>query len=636
MQGISIKQNRIHKFNLSSEDYQKMYQASLSQPDIFFADLASRFIDWFSPWETVVKGDFNHHPIQWFPNATLNLSYNCLDRHLPKFASKTALIWEGNEPGHIRRFTYQELFDEVCLMANVLKKLKVCRNDVVCIYMPMSPEAIVAMLACARIGAIHNVVFGGFSSQALATRIQASQAKLLITANYAYRGNKPLAFKEIADQAVQDSPSIEKILVIQHEDQDTHLNPSRDHWYHELKAELTTHCPAEAMKSQDPLFILYTSGSTGKPKGIVHSQGGYAVYVAASYYYLFNHQIDSIHWSTADIGWITGHSYGVYGPLLNGATCFIYESLPSYPDYSRIPSLIEKHKINHFYTAPTLLRLLRHHTPNLDDTFDLSSLHILGSVGEPINPEVWLWYFNTFGNASCPIINTWWQTETGGILFSPLPCDNIFIPGGAGKPFFGIEPLVDTDSSLYIKKPWPSLMQTIYHDQSRFISAYFNNPNQGYLSGDGAYYDENQELHISGRLDDVIKISGHRFGSEEMESALISHPAVTEAAVIGINHELTGESMMAFLVASKERTMNAHLSQELCSHLKKVIGPIAQLEKIIWVNDLPKTRSGKIMRRILKKISHQEFDDFGDLSSLSDPNVLQQIIKSFQDQNSKV
>jgi acetyl-CoA synthetase len=628
---IQVSQPRLQHFNLTQQNYQEMYQESIEHPHNFFANQAKLFLDWFQSWDHIISGRFQAPPVYWFMNGQLNMSYNCIDRHLPQYADKTAIIWEGNSSAEQKTYTYQQLHDEVCRIANILKSNNIQKGDVVCIYMPMIPEAIFAMLACCRIGAIHNVIFGGFSSQSLANRIQDSKAKFLFTANAAYRGKKLIPFKDIVDDALKDCPSIKHVLVVQRTDYPTKLHSNRDLWYQDALKNVDKHCPAEPMLSQDPLFILYTSGSTGKPKGIVHGTGGYALHVAMSYYYLFNQQAHTKHWCTADIGWITGHSYTVYGPLLNASTTVIYESVPNYPNFSRYPEIIERYQVTNFYTAPTALRSLRHEGNAIIESFNLSSLELLGSVGEPINPEVWLWYFETFGQKRCPIINTWWQTESGGILLSPLPSDPYFIPGAAGKPFFGISPQINKKNILYIQHPWPGLLQTIFNDKQRLIDSYLPEPELGYLTGDGATHIDEQ-IHIQGRLDDVIKVSGHRLGTEELESAFVEHIAVSESAVIGTPHPIKGEAIIAFIVPQKHIQCDNKLTQLLKTHIRQSLGPIAQPEHIIWVNNLPKTRSGKIMRRILKKISSHDLENFGDTSSLAEPHVIKEIIHAFEKQ----
>jgi acetyl-CoA synthetase len=630
---IFLKNNRIKNFNLTSSQYNEMYHESIEHPELFFSQVAKQFIEWFNPWEQIKTGSFSHPPIEWFKNAKLNITHNCIDRHLPKHANKTAIIWEGNEPSNNKTISYQELHDEVGKFANIYKANGVKAGDVICIYMPMIPEAVFAMLAAARIGAIHNVVFGGFSSTSLANRIQDSQAKFLVTANAANRGEKLIEFKNIVDTALKDCTSVKNVLVMKHADISCKMQPNRDLWHHEAIKNVSNNCPAAPMNSQDPLFILYTSGSTGKPKGILHSSGGYAVYAAMTYYYLFNHQDNTKHFCTADIGWITGHTYTVYGPLLNGGTTIIYEGVPNYPNFSRLPAIIEHHQATNFYTAPTLLRTLRHEGNDFIKPYQLESLQLLGSVGEPIAPDVWEWFFETFGKNKCPIINTWWQTESGGVLLSSLPSDDYFIPGSAGKPFFGVKPVISQNSMLYIQNPWPGLMQTIYQDNKRFIDSYLPQPELGYLTGDGAFRDENGDYHISGRLDDIIKVSGHRLGTEELESALISSKSVSEAAVIGVPHPIKGEAIIAFVILQKNINPSPELVKLLTQHLRNHLGAIATPERIIWVSGLPKTRSGKIMRRILKKICAEDYDNIGDTSSLSEPNVIQDIIHACKQRN---
>lgn len=623
-------------FNISSKDYLEMYNQSIENPKQFFAYHCKQFLDWFEPWEHTCQGRVQNLPVEWFVGGQINLSYNCIDRHLPQHANKIAILWEGNEESEQLAISYQELHDNVCRMANIFKSYGMQKGDVICIYMPLVPEAIYAMLACARIGAIHNVIFGGFSSQSIASRINDSGAKMVITTNASFRGNKLIPFKNIIDDALKDCATIKKVLVVnRHENHAVKMQSNRDIWYHEAVKTVDHHCPPVAMFGQDPLFILYTSGSTGKPKGIVHATAGYALHVAMSYYYLFNHQSHTKHWCTADIGWITGHSYTVYGPLLNASTTFICESIPSYPNHHRFAQIIERHQITNFYTAPTLLRSLKHEGDQHILPYNLNSLELLGSVGEPINPEVWLWFFNTFGKKRCPIINTWWQTESGGILLSPLPCDEEFTPGSGGKPFFGVKPFINQQSMLYIQQPWPGMLQTIYKDPKRLSDAYFSQPELGYLTGDGAYF-EDQEYHITGRLDDIIKVSGHRLGTEELESALVAHVSISEAAVVGIPHPIKGEGIIAFVIIHKSIEFSEKLNQLLIEHLRQTLGPVATPEKIIWVNGLPKTRSGKIMRRLLKKIAQHDIQDLGDTSSLADPLVIDEIIRSFQQQSSEL
>lgn len=591
---------------------------------------AKRLIYWQTPWHTLMQGDFNDLPIHWFSGARTNACFNCIDRHLPNHANKTALIWQGNETKDVKLFSYQMLYESIGQMANVLKKLGVQKKDIVCIYLPMIPEAIIAMLACARIGAIHNVIFGGFAADALKNRINDSKAKWVITVNFSHRGNKITPFKEIIDNALEDCPSIEKVLVIKQSQMETPWNPQKDIWLHDIATQVNNICEIEWMDANDPLFILYTSGSTGKPKGIVHATGGYLVYVASTYQRVFLPKEHSIHWCTADLGWITGHSYLLYGPLLNGGTTLIYEGVPNYPDYSRFWQIIEKFKVSQFYTSPTALRSLRLQGDTWITPYNLNSLEVLGSVGEPINPAVWEWYYSTIGQRKCPIVNTWWQTETGGMMLSATAKDTKFEPGSVGKPLPGIEVLLDEESMLFIKKPWPGMMLGIYQDEDRFKKQYFDNPEKGYLTGDSCYQDSHGEYHVTGRLDDVIKVSGHRLGTEELESAFVAHHGICEAAVVGIPHDIKGECIVAFLIAFEDIIPNQSFEEEIILHLRQQIGPIATPQKVIWVRELPKTRSGKIMRRILKKIATAQYDDLGDTSTLTDPNVILDIMTAYK------
>ena len=599
----------------------------------FWGQQALKYLYWHKPWKKIQTGDFHHLPIEWFVDGQTNASFNCIDRHLDERANKAALIWQGNAPEDAQEISYQKLYDNTCQMANLLKHFGIQKGDVVCIYLPMVPEAIYAMLACSRIGAIHNVIFGGFSAQALQNRIHDSQAKLLITSNYAARGSKIIPYKEVVDEALQNCPSIKNTLVIKHLSKDTTMQKPRDHWYHEYIDSMSKNCSIEWVNSQEPLFILYTSGSTGKPKGIVHSTGGYLTYVAYTYHQLFQHKKDKIHWCTADIGWITGHSYLVYGPLINGSTTVMYEGIPNYPDFSRYWQIIEKHQIQNFYTAPTVLRALRQEGDQWINPSSLQSLEILGSVGESINPDVWQWYFDTIGQKKCPIINTWWQTETGGILMSAEPLLEITTPGSVGKPIHGIKPHIDENGMLFIQSPWPGMMKTIFNDSKRFLEQYFPHPEKGYMTGDGAYLLDNGEYVVNGRLDDVIKVSGHRLGSEELESATVSCAEVNEAAVIGITHSIKGEGIIIFAVAYPDIRIKNELDQKLIQHIRNQIGPIATPEKIFWVPDLPKTRSGKIMRRILRQLVLGNFKDLGDTSTLANPEIIDVIIQKIQEKN---
>lgn len=624
------------KAYIKSYQYDALYQESITHPEQFWA-LQAKKLTWTKPWTKVVQGSFKTLDVQWFVNGKLNACYNCIDRHLNTKAQQVALIWEGNSPDESRSLTYAELHDYVCRFANVLKGLGVKKGDRVCIYLPMIPELIVAILACARIGAIHSIVFAGFSPAALKSRILDANCEVVITADEGLRGDKVVPLKKNCDDALRDCPDVKHVLVIERTGNRVLWHEGRDRRYHDEMSKADSICPVEEMDASDPLFILYTSGSTGKPKGIVHATGGYLVYVAITHQYVFDYHPGDIYWCTADIGWITGHSYGVYGPLLNGATSILFEGIPSYPTYSRYWEIIDKHQVNILYTAPTAIRALRKEGDHWLTKSSRKSLKLLGTVGEPINPEVWEWYFNIVGQGQCPIVDTWWQTETGGILISPLPGATSLIPGSATRPFFGIQPeIVDergasievgASGRLVIKQPWPGLMQTIYGDHQRFYETYFKDVPGSYLTGDGAYQDEFGNFTITGRLDDVIKVSGHRIGTEEIESALISHAAVAEAAVVGIPDELTGESIFAFVTTQADITPTEDLKTQLIQHVRNVIGPIAKIAQIQWAESLPKTRSGKIMRRILRKIANHDIENLGDISTLADPSVIEQLIQ---------
>lgn len=625
------------KHHLDTDQYLSMYELSINKPDEFWSEQAKKFITWFSPWKKTIAGDFSQQPIQWFTQGKLNACYNCIDRHLTTRADQIAIIWEGNTPGESLSLTYTELHKKICQFSNVLKTHGIQKGDRVCIYLPMIPEAVIAMLACARIGAIHSVVFGGFSAEALQTRILDADCRLLITVDESMRGEKAIPFKENVDIALLNCPRVSTVIIIQRTGKPISINPKRDVWYHEAMQTAETTCLIEHMDANEPLFILYTSGSTGKPKGIVHSTGGYLVYTAMTFHYVFDHHPQDIFWCTADIGWITGHSYLVYGPLVNGATTLIFEGVPNYPDYSRYWNVIDKHQVNIFYTAPTALRALRREGDTWVTRTHRNSLKLLGSVGEPINPDVWEWYYQVVGERRCPIVNTWWQTETGGILLTPLPGAVPSIAGSAGVPFFGILPDIINKTSpsltkeqqgkLIIKKPWPGLMQTIYGDQTRFINTYFKDSPGNYLTGDSAYQDNAGFFWITGRDDDVIKVSGHRIGTEELESAFISHPAVAEAAVVGIPHEIKGESIFAFITLNHSEKPTPALKNTLKQHIRNKIGPLATPDNIQWTSALPKTRSGKIMRRILRKIANNDTENLGDMSTLADADVISVLIK---------
>jgi len=621
---------------VNADNYEELYRASIADPDSFWAEQAEKFISWYKPWDKVSDVDFNSARISWFEGAELNVSYNCIDRHLATKAEQTAIIFEGDEPGNSRHISYQELHDEVCRFANVLKQRGVQKGDRVCIYMPMIPEVGFAMLACARIGAVHSVVFGGFSPESLKTRILDSDCRVIITADEGVRGGKVIPLKKNADQAVADCPNVHTMLVIRHTGSQVDWNEDIDADYQTLRAQASSECEPAIMQAEDPLFILYTSGSTGKPKGVLHTSGGYLLYAAITHKYVFDYQDGDIYWCTADAGWITGHSYIFYGPLANGATTLVFEGVPNYPSASRFWEVIDQHRVSIFYTAPTAIRALMALGDSPVTSTSRSSLRLLGTVGEPINPEAWEWYFNVVGKARCPIVDTWWQTETGGILITPLPGAHQLKPGSASKPFFGITPeLLDADGNkqtgeatgaLVISQSWPGQMRGVYGDQQRFFDTYFSQYPGYYFSGDGARRDADGYLWITGRMDDVLNVSGHRLGTAEIESALVLHPKVAEAAVVGFPHEIKGEGIYAYVTLMRGIAYDEALKQELTQFVAKEIGAIARPEFIQWAPGLPKTRSGKIMRRILRKIAASEFENLGDTSTLADPTVVEQLI----------
>ncbi|OGV47621.1 MAG: acetate--CoA ligase [Legionellales bacterium RIFCSPHIGHO2_12_FULL_42_9] len=623
--------------HINSEQYHALYHQSIHEPAKFWDEQAKKFITWFKPWQTVTRGDFNSVNVEWFINGKLNACYNCVDRHLATRKNQTALIWEGNSLGETKHLTYQQLHEQICQFANVLLELGIKKGDRVCIYLPMIPEAVITMLACARIGAIHSVVFAGFSADALKNRILDADCRLLITADEGLRGDKTIPLKHSCDTALEDCPGIKHLIVVKRTGNPIHWHSSRDLWYHEAMQHAAKECPVEPMDSADPLFILYTSGSTGKPKGVLHNTGGYLVYVAMTHRYVFDYHDLDVHWCSADIGWITGHSYLVYGPLSNGATTLLFEGIPNYPTFSRYWEIIDKHQVTIFYTAPTAIRAIRREGDEWVKRTNRQSLKLLGTVGEPINPDAWEWYYNVVGEKRCPIVNTWWQTETGGILLTQFPGATPLVAGSVGWPFFGIVPVIvnkdgkpiqeNQQGNLLIQKPWPGLMQTIYGDKQRFIDTYFKRFPGNFLTGDGAYRATSGDYWITGRTDDVLNISGHRIGTEEVESALVSHPAVTEAAVVGIPNDIKGEGIYAFVTTQVGIIPTEALKKELVQQVRDKIGPVATLEKIQWANALPKTRSGKIMRRILRKIASNELDDLGDTSTLADELVIEQLIR---------
>ncbi|MDT7919348.1 MAG: acetate--CoA ligase [Meiothermus sp.] len=613
------------------EDYEALYRESLEQPEQFWSRVASE-LHWFKPWDRLLE--WNPPNAKWFIGGQLNLSYNCLDRHLATRGNKAAIIFEG-EPGDSRILTYQQLHREVSKFANVLKGLGVQKGDRVTIYLPMIAEAAIAMLACARIGAVHSVVFGGFSASALADRINDAQARVLITADGGWRRGSVVPLKANSDEALADAKSIEQVVVVRRTGHEVHMEPGRDHWYHELMAVASPDCPPEPMDAEDPLFILYTSGSTGKPKGVLHTTGGYSVYTYLTARYIFDLKETDTYFCTADVGWITGHSYVVYGLLQNGATTLMYEGAPNAPDEGRIWNIIEKYSVNILYTAPTAIRAFMKWGEQWPLKYNLSSLRLLGSVGEPINPEAWLWYYKVIGKERCPIVDTWWQTETGGIMITTLPGVHPMKPGHAGKPFFGVQPqVVDTSGQpvsnpdegghLIIQRPWPSMLRTVWGDPDRFERQYFSQYPGNYFTGDGARRDEDGYYLILGRVDDVLNVSGHRLGTMEVESALVSHPAVAEAAVVGRPDPIKGEGIVAFVTLKTGQTPSAELVQELKAHVVKAIGAIARPDEIRLTDALPKTRSGKIMRRLLRQVASGE-EIKGDTSTLEDRAVVERL-----------
>ncbi|MEN8132305.1 MAG: acetate--CoA ligase [Pseudomonadota bacterium] len=624
--------------HLTDEQYQEMYKRSVDDPEGFWAEQADEFVTWFKRWDKgkEIKWDFHDAKIRWFKGAKLNVAYNCLDRHLETRGDQVAIIWEGDDPNVDKKITYRELHKEVCKFANVLKSRGVAKGDRVSIYMPMIPEVAVAMLACTRIGAIHSIVFGGFSPEALKDRILHSDCRVVITADEGLRGGKPVPLKNNADKALLECPDVHTVIVVRRTGGEVSWHAERDVWYHEAMAQANADCPAEKMDSEDPLFILYTSGSTGQPKGVLHTTGGYLLYTAMTHKYVFDYHDGDVYWCTADVGWVTGHSYIVYGPLANGATTVMFEGIPTYPDGGRFWEVVDKHQVNIFYTAPTAIRALMGLGNELVEKSSRSSLRILGSVGEPINPEAWEWYYRVVGNERCPIVDTWWQTETGGILITPLPGATALKPGSATRPFFGVTPaLMDeegnilegaTSGNLVITRPWPAMMRTLYGDHERFIDTYFKMYPGYYFTGDGARRDEDGYYWITGRVDDVINVSGHRMGTAEVESALVLHEAVAEAAVVGYPHDIKGQGIYAYVTLMQGNEPSDALKRELVTLVRSEIGPIASPDVIQWAPGLPKTRSGKIMRRILRKVASNEVDALGDTSTLADPSVVDDLI----------
>jgi acetyl-CoA synthetase len=625
--------------NINAAQYEEMYRHSVEDPEGFWSEQAENYISWFKPWDSVCDWSFGEQDlhVKWFEGAELNVSYNCLDRHLETRGDQVAIIWESDNPEKDRKITYAELHEEVCKFSNVLKAQGVNRGDCVSIYMPMIPEAAVAMLACTRIGAMHSIVFGGFSPDALRDRIQDSDCKVVITADQSVRGGKRVPLKANADKAVSQCPHVSSVIVVQRGGEPVEWTTGRDVWYHEAMATASSQCEPEMMGAEDPLFILYTSGSTGKPKGVLHTTGGYLLQAAMTHKLVFDYKDGEVYWCTADVGWVTGHTYIVYGPLANGATTLMFEGIPTYPDISRFWQVCDKHDVSIFYTAPTAIRALMGAGDEPVKKTSRKSLRLLGTVGEPINPEAWLWYYNVIGDGRCPIVDTWWQTETGAHMLTPLPGATATKPGSATVPFFGAQPVLLDDlgnlvegnpaeGNLAMSAPWPSMMRSVYGDHKRFYETYFAMFKGYYFTGDGARRDEDGYYWITGRVDDVLNVSGHRLGTAEIESALVKHPQVAEAAVVGYPHDITGQGIYAYVTLMVGEEGSDDLKQDLVKLVRTEIGPIAKVNIIQWAPGLPKTRSGKIMRRILRKVAANELDSLGDTSTLADPGVVDNLI----------
>ena len=624
--------------HIDAQRYRDMYQQSLDDPETFWAEMANEFLDWDHTWDTVVRYDFSKGDAEWFAGGKLNVSYNCIDRHLPQRADQTALIWEGDDPADCKHITYGELKDHVCRLANTLKARGVRKGDRVCIYMPMIPEAAFAMLACTRIGAVHSVVFGGFSPEALKDRILDSNCQTLITADEGVRGGKKVSLKANADKALAACPNIHTCLVVKHTGGNIEWHQDRDIWYHDTVDSADSDCTPESMDAEDPLFILYTSGSTGKPKGVLHTTGGYLLQSAMSFKYVFDYREGDVFWCTADVGWITGHTYIIYGPLANGAISLMFEGVPTYPDAGRCWEVIDKHQVNTFYTAPTAIRALHAMGDEPVTRSSRASLRLLGTVGEPINPEAWEWYYKVIGDSRCPIVDTWWQTETGAHMITPLPGAMALKPGSASLPFFGVDLALLTEQGveiegpgagyLVIKSSWPGQIRSVYGDHQRMIDTYFKPYPGYYFTGDGASRDEDGYYRITGRVDDVLNVSGHRLGTAEIESALVLHALISEAAVVGYPHDIKGQGIYAYVTPMQGVEPSEKLRAELIASCAAEIGTIAKPDIIQWAPGLPKTRSGKIMRRILRKIAENELDNLGDISTLADPSVVQNLVKN--------
>ncbi|MFP4609923.1 MAG: acetate--CoA ligase [Thiohalophilus sp.] len=629
--------------NISEADYQAMYQRSIDDPEGFWAEQAEKFLSWYRPWDRVLDWsyDADNLYIKWFEGGKLNVAYNCIDRHLDKRGDQTAIIWEGDDPNDAKHITYRELHEQVSKLGNVLKERGVKKGDRVCIYMPMIPEACYAMLACARIGAVHSVVFGGFSPESLKDRILDSDCRVVITADEGVRGGKSVPLKANTDKALEECPNVHTVLTVRRTGGKTDWHDQRDIWYHDAVEKASADCPPEEMDAEDPLFILYTSGSTGKPKGVLHTTAGYLLFTAITTKYTFDLHEGDIYWCSADVGWVTGHSYLVYGPLANGTTTLSFEGVPTYPDASRFWEVIDKHKVSVFYTAPTAIRALMREGEAPVKKTSRQSLRLLGTVGEPINPEAWEWYHKVVGDGRCPVVDTWWQTETGGHMITPLPGATRLKPGSATRPFFGVKPgIIDTETNqliegdgeatgaLVITRPWPSQMRTVYGDHQRFVDTYFKTYPGYYFSGDGARRDADGYYWITGRMDDVLNVSGHRMGTAEVESALVLHEKVAEAAVVGYPHDIKGQGIYAYVTTVKGVEPSDELKAELLDLVRQEIGPIAKPDVIQWAPGLPKTRSGKIMRRILRKIAENDLDNLGDTSTLADPAVVDDLIEN--------
>ncbi|MCF6203274.1 MAG: acetate--CoA ligase [Methylococcaceae bacterium] len=626
------------KAHINAEIYQTLYQQSINDPEKFWSEQAHNFLQWDKLWDTTLDFDFPAGKISWFIGGKLNVSVNCLDRHLATRGNQTAIIWEGDNPGNDKKITYTELHQQVCKFANVLKSQGVKKGDRVCIYLPMIAEAATVILACTRIGAVHSIVFGGFSAEALKDRILDSDCRYLICADEGYRGGKTIAIKVNADKAAESCPNLKQVIVIRNSGNEVAWNPDRDIWYHQAMEEASEVCPAEEMDAEDPLFILYTSGSTGKPKGVLHTTGGYLLMAAMTHKYVFDYHDGDVYWCTADIGWVTGHSYIIYGPLCNGATTLMFEGIPTYPEADRFWQIIDKHQVNIFYTAPTAIRALMAQGDEFVNRTHRDSLRILGSVGEPINPEAWEWYYHVVGKSQCVLVDTWWQTETGSILITPLPGATDLKPGSATLPFFGVKPAIidnegnilegEAEGILVFDHPWPSQARSLYGDHQRFIDTYFSTYPGYYFAGDGVRRDKDGFFWITGRVDDVINVSGHRMGTAEVESALVLNKHVAEAAVVGYPHEIKGQGIYAYVTLNIGMEPSEALKKELIQLVRNEIGPIASPDLIQWAPSLPKTRSGKIMRRILRKVAANEIDNLGDISTLAEPAVVDDIIEN--------